>query len=184
VGTTQTISMAQNVYVGIAVSSDTTSSLSTATIDNVTFTPGATPNVTSLSPYTGGVGTAVTIYGTDFGASQGSSTVTFNGLSAASITGWNNTQIVATVPSAIPEGPGPVVVTVNSLASNATVLFTAIDPVITSLAPPAGPPNGIRARFALERHEYNPERSHGRNHRSGNGHREWIHKRWRHVHGD
>ena len=143
VGTTQTISMAQNVYVGLAVSSDTTSSLSTATIDNVTFTPGATPNVTSLSPYTGGVGTAVTIYGTDFGASQGTSTVTFNGFSAASITSWSNTQIVAVVPSAIPEGPGPVVLTVNSLPSNATVLFTAIDPVITSLAPPAGPPNGI-----------------------------------------
>jgi RHS repeat-associated protein len=143
VGTTQAISMAQNVYIGLAVSSDTTSSLSTATIDNVTFTPGATPNVTSLSPYTGGVGTAVTINGTDFGASQGSSTVTFNGFSVASVTSWSNAQIVAIVPSAIPEGPGPVVVTVNSLPSNATVLFTAIDPVITSLAPPAGPPNGI-----------------------------------------
>ena len=143
VGTTQAISMAQNVYIGLAVSSDTTSSLSTATIDNVTFTPGATPNVTSLSPYTGGVGTAVTIYGTDFGASQGTSSVTFNGFSAASITSWSNTQIVAVVPTAIPEGPGPVVVTVNSLPSNATVLFTAIDPVITSLAPPAAPPNGI-----------------------------------------
>ncbi len=143
VGSTQTISMAQDVYIGLAVSSDTTSSLSTATIDNVTFTPGPTPNVTSLSPYSGGVGTAVTINGTDFGTSRGSSTVTFNGLAAASITSWNNTQIVATVPSAIPEGPGPVVVTVNSLPSNATVLFTAFDPVITSLAPPAGPHNGI-----------------------------------------
>jgi RHS repeat-associated protein len=143
VGSTQTISMAQNVYIGLAVSSDTTSSLSTVTIDNVTFTPGATPNVTSLSPYSVGVGTAVTIYGTDFGASQGTSSVTFNSLPAASITSWSNTQIVATVPSGIPEGPGPVVVTVNSLPSNATVLFTAFDPVITSLAPPAGPPNGI-----------------------------------------
>jgi RHS repeat-associated protein len=143
VGTTQTISMAQNVYVGLAVSSDTTSSLSTSTIDNVSFTPGPAPNITNLSPYTGGVGTEVTIYGTDFGATQGSSTVTFNGLSAASISGWSNTQIVAIVPTAIPEGAGPVVVTVNSVASNATVSFTATDPVITSLAPPAGPPNGI-----------------------------------------
>jgi RHS repeat-associated protein len=143
VGTTQTISMAQNVYVGLAVSSDTTSELSAATIDNVNFTPGATPNVSSLSPYSVGVGTAVTIYGTDFGATQGTSSVTFNSLPAASITGWNNTQITATVPSGIPEGPGPVVVTVNSLPSNATVLFTAFDPVITSLDPPAAPIGGI-----------------------------------------
>jgi RHS repeat-associated protein len=143
VGTTQTISMAQNVYVGLAVSSDTTSELSTATIDNVNFTPGSTPNVTSLSPYSVGVGTAVTIYGTDFGTSQGTSSVTFNSLPAASITSWSNTQIVATVPSGIPEGPGPVVVTVNSLPSNATVLFTAFDPVITSLEPPSAPVGGI-----------------------------------------
>ena len=142
VGTTQTISMAQNVYIGLAVSSDTTSSLSTATFDNVTFTPGATPNVTSLSPYSVGVGTAVTIYGTDFGTSQGTSSVTFNSLPAASITSWSNTQIVATIPSGIPEGTGPVVVTVNSLPSNATVLFTAFDPVIASLAPPSGPLSG------------------------------------------
>ena len=135
--------MAQNVYVGLAVSSDTTSELSTATIDNVNFTPGATPNVTSLSPYSVGVGTAVTIYGTDFGTSQGTSSVTFNSLPAASITSWSNTQIVATVPSGIPEGPGPVVVTVNSLPSNATVLFTAFDPVITSLEPPSAPVGGI-----------------------------------------
>jgi RHS repeat-associated protein len=143
VGTTQTISMAQNVYIGLAVSSDTTSALSAVTIDNVTFTPGATPNVTSLSPYSVGVGTAVTISGTDFGTSQGTSSVTFNSLPAASVTSWSNTQIVATIPSGIPEGPGPVVVTVNSLSSNATVLFTAFDPVITSLAPPAAPLGGI-----------------------------------------
>jgi RHS repeat-associated protein len=143
VGTTQTISMAQNVLVGLAVSSDDNTSLSAVTFDNITFTPGATPNVTSLSPYSVGVGTAVTIYGTDFGTTQGSSSVTFNSLPAASVTSWTNTQIVATVPSGIPEGPGPVVVTVNSLPSNATVLITAFDPVITSLAPPAAPVGGI-----------------------------------------
>jgi RHS repeat-associated protein len=143
VGTTQTISMAQNVYVGLAVSSDDNTSLSAVTFDNIAFTPGATPNVTSLSPYSVGVGTAVTIYGTDFGTTQGSSSVTFNSLPAASVTSWTNTQIVAIVPSGIPEGTGPVVVTVNSLPSNATVLFTAFDPVITSLAPPAGPVGGI-----------------------------------------
>jgi RHS repeat-associated protein len=140
VGTTQTISMAQNVYVGLAVSSDDNTSLSTATLDQTILTLGPTPNVTSLSPNSGGVGTSVTISGTDFGTTG---SVTFNSVPATSITSWSNTQIVATVPSTIPEGAGPVVVTSSSLSSNATVLFTAFDPVITSLAPPSGPPNGV-----------------------------------------
>jgi hypothetical protein len=37
-GSSQTISMAQNVYVGLAVSSRSTSSLATATFDNVALT--------------------------------------------------------------------------------------------------------------------------------------------------
>jgi hypothetical protein len=37
-GTSQTISMAQSVYVGLAVSSRSTSSLATATFDNVSVT--------------------------------------------------------------------------------------------------------------------------------------------------
>jgi regulation of enolase protein 1 (concanavalin A-like superfamily) len=37
-GTSQTVSMAPNVYVGLAVTSRSTSSLATATFDNVTFT--------------------------------------------------------------------------------------------------------------------------------------------------
>jgi RHS repeat-associated protein len=142
VGTTQAITMAQNVYIGFAVSSDTNSSLATATYGSVTVTPGATPNVSSLSPYSGGVGTPVTIYGTDFGSTQGTSTVTFNGSSAASITNWTSSQITATVPSNVVSGPGPVVVTVNSLPSNATVLFTAFNPIISGLSPPAGPAGG------------------------------------------
>jgi len=37
-GTSQTVSMAQNVYVGLAVSSRSTSSLATATFDGVLLT--------------------------------------------------------------------------------------------------------------------------------------------------
>jgi hypothetical protein len=37
-GTSQTISMAQNVYVGLAVNSGSTSALATATFDNVSVT--------------------------------------------------------------------------------------------------------------------------------------------------
>jgi hypothetical protein len=39
VGTSQTITMGQNVYIGLAVTSGSTSSLATATFDNVARTP-------------------------------------------------------------------------------------------------------------------------------------------------
>ena len=143
VGSTVSITMAQNAYIGLGVTSQTNSTLATATFDNVSFSPGATPNVTALSPYTGGVGTTVTITGTDFGSSQGSSTVSFNGVNATSITSWGSTSIVAVVPNGVPGGAGPVVVTVGSSPSNATVLFTAFDPLITEASPPAAPPFGL-----------------------------------------
>ena len=58
---------------------------------------------------------AVTITGTNFGASQGTSTVTFNG-TAATPTSWSATSIVVPVPAGATTGN--VVVTVSGLASN------------------------------------------------------------------
>jgi RHS repeat-associated protein len=139
VGTGQTVSMASNAYVGLVVSSDNNSSLATATFDNVSVTAGLMPFVGSLSPSAGPVGTSVTIGGSSFGTTQG--TVTFNGVAAASITSWANTQIVATVPTTVTTGP--VIVTASSTPSNSTVSFTAFNPVITSLAPPAAETGGL-----------------------------------------
>jgi len=48
---------------------------------NYTVTPG--PNIASVSPASGAIGTSVTINGAGFGATQGSSTITFNGVAAA-----------------------------------------------------------------------------------------------------
>lgn len=61
------------------------------------------PTITSLSVNSGVVGTSVTISGNNFGATQGSSTVTFNG-AAASSSSWSNTQIAVTVPSSATSG--------------------------------------------------------------------------------
>ena len=140
VGTSQTITMAQNVYVGMVVSSESTTTLTTATFDNVTLTVGATPFVTGTSPSLGPIGTSVTITGSSFGATQGTSTISFNGGVATSIASWSNTQIVATVPSTATPGPGPVTVTVNSVSGPSDVLFTVINPEISSLSPPAAQP--------------------------------------------
>ncbi|MGB9405461.1 MAG: IPT/TIG domain-containing protein [Candidatus Acidiferrales bacterium] len=99
---------------------------------------GATgPNITNLSPTSGAVGTAIMIAGTNFGASQASSTVTFNGASAGTASSWGATSITVNVPAAATTGN--VVVTVSSVASNAvSFTVTSSSPNITSLIPSSG----------------------------------------------
>ena len=97
----------------------------------------AAPTITSLSTTSGPVGAAVTITGSNFGSSQGSSTVTFNG-AAATPTSWSATSISVTVPAGATSGN--VVVTVSGQASNG-IAFTATFPApsITSLSVNSGP---------------------------------------------
>jgi RHS repeat-associated protein len=139
VGSSQTVTMNQNVFVGLAASNTNTASLGTTIFDNVSLTIGTTPYISSVTPGLGGVGTSVTITGSSFGSTQGTSTVTFNG-GVATIVSWSNTQIVATVPSTAAPGTGPVTVTVNSISSPTGPLFTVINPTISSLSPPAAQP--------------------------------------------
>jgi uncharacterized protein (TIGR03437 family) len=81
---------------------------------------GFDPSISSLSPNSGGISTAVTIAGSGFGSSQstsqGLSTVTFNGTSATP-SSWSNASIVVPVPSGATTGS--VVVTVGGVESNA-----------------------------------------------------------------
>ena len=80
--------MAQTVYIGLAVSGD--DSVSDATFDNVSVTFGATPFVSSVTPIVGTIGTPVTITGSNFGSSQGTSTISFNGVAATSVASWSS----------------------------------------------------------------------------------------------
>jgi DNA-binding beta-propeller fold protein YncE len=114
-----------------------------ATTGNVVVTVGAQPSngvaftvlsISSLTPVAGAVGSSVTIKGASFGAAQGASTVSFNGITATSIASWSNTSIKATVPAGA--SSGNVVVTVNGVASNG-VTFTVV-PSISSLSPTTG----------------------------------------------
>lgn len=77
--------------------------------------PSPPPTITGLNPASGSAGTVVTIGGTSFGATQGTSTLTFNG-TAASPSAWGDTAITASVPSGATTGP--VVVTTAAGASN------------------------------------------------------------------
>jgi len=139
VGATQTISMATNVYVGLAVNADSTTTLATATLDNVAISNTATfitPVLNSLTPPAAPKGGAVTLSGTDFGSSQSSSAVSFNGV-APNISSWSSTSITAAVPNSA--SSGPVTVTVAGVTSNA-VQFSVIEAsTVTGLSPSTGP---------------------------------------------
>jgi RHS repeat-associated protein len=90
--------------------------------------------IASLSPTTGPVGTQVTVAGTAFGASQGTSVLSFNG-QPATVSSWTNSQIIATVP--VTSAAGPAIVTIGGVNSNA-VLFTVPPPFVGNFLPSGG----------------------------------------------
>jgi len=87
---------------------------------------GPRPVVSTVTPTSGTPGvTQVTIAGTSFGAAQGSGFVQLGNMSATTISSWNNTQIVATVPSGSMSGVA--MVNQNGLYSN-QIPFTTVVP--------------------------------------------------------
>ncbi|HEV7715969.1 MAG TPA: IPT/TIG domain-containing protein, partial [Steroidobacteraceae bacterium] len=102
--------------------------------------PGNVPAIASVSPTTVAAGGAVTINGSNFGTTQGTSTVRF-GTVGATVTSWSASQISVTVPASLAPGAYAVVVTVNGVSSNAatiTVPAAELMPQITSLSPNNG----------------------------------------------
>ena len=97
---------------------------------------GPTPTITSLSQTSGAVGVGVTITGSNFGATQGTSTVTFNG-TAATVSNWSATSIITSVPAGATTGP--VVVTVGGIPSNGITFTVVPAPSISGINPTSGP---------------------------------------------
>jgi RHS repeat-associated protein len=107
-----------------------------------TFTIIPTPSITGLNPNVAVSTTPITISGNNFGTTQGSSTLTFNGLQPSSVASWSNTSITAVPPSNVTTGP--VVVVVNSVPSTSiSNVFTVENPAIGSIIPPAAGPGSI-----------------------------------------
>ena len=122
---------------GIAQGSATVSACTGSVCGSTTLTAGAAvPVIASLTPAIGAAGTSVLITGANFGSSQGSSTVSFNGTSATP-TSWSATAITAPVPTGA--ATGNVVVTVNSVASNGLLFTVPPPPYISGLSPNSGP---------------------------------------------
>jgi hypothetical protein len=125
--------MAQNVYAGMMVNSGSTSSLTTATIDNLSVSSSATPapSITAVSATTGTVGSQIAITGANFGASQGGSVVTLNSVPVM-IKSWSSTSISITIPTGAMSGL-LVVSTAPNMNDSNPVVFT-----VTSQPLPSG----------------------------------------------
>ncbi len=132
-GTSQTISMAQNVMVGLAVTSGSNTALATATFDNVSVNSAAAPApvITSVSATTGSIGSPVGITGTGFGATQGGSVVLLNGTQAA-VNTWGATSISITIPAGATSGPLVVSVAPGMNDSNPVVFTVSTQPLPNS----------------------------------------------------
>jgi chitodextrinase len=132
-----TTTLANGNHILSAVATDTSGNSTTSAGVTVKVSNSATnPTITSVNPTSGLVGTSVTITGTNFGAAQGSSTLTFNGKTATP-TSWSATSIVAPVPAGATTGS--VVVTVGGVSSNGmNFTVTVPPPNITNLNPTSG----------------------------------------------
>ena len=85
--------------------------------DPVAISPSAnSPTISTIVPDSGSVGDTVTINGTNFGSTQGSSNVNFGAVTASQIISWSTTQIKVQVPTN--SVTGNVSVAVGSSASN------------------------------------------------------------------
>ncbi len=141
-GTTATVTSWGPTSISVTVPAGATSGNVVVTVGGVAsnglpFAVGSLPLISSLSEPAGTVGSSLTITGVNFGATQGASTVTFNGTAATAFTSWSDTSIQLTVP--VGATTGNVLVTVNNNSSNELTFVVGTMPVITALSEPAGP---------------------------------------------
>lgn len=80
----------------------------------------AVPTITSLQPDSAFVGDTLKIFGSNFGATKGSSTVTIGGSNGDTVYSWSGTAIVVKIPAAAVTGN--VIVNVGGSASNGVTL--------------------------------------------------------------
>jgi hypothetical protein len=94
------------------------------------------PTISTVLPSSGPASSVVTVSGSNFGATQGTSSVLFNGASAGIANNWSATAVAATVP--INATTGNVTINVAGVVSNG-VLFTVTPapgpnpPTVTSI---------------------------------------------------
>lgn len=126
-------------YSNISVS-DTANTIVGSQTTGVDIRASTKPGILDLSSTTGDAGSTITISGSNFGADQGSSCVTFNGIDAQ-VTSWSANQIICVITGGT--STGNVSVTVGSETSNSFPFSIgnsgeAPAPQITTLSPSGG----------------------------------------------
>ena len=99
-----------------------------------TVTSSAAPTISSFAPPSGGVGTQVTVNGTNF---TGVTQVKFAGVNAPGLNVLSDTQLTANVPIGAATGPITVINTINMVDSSTSFQVIA-KPTVTSFAPGSG----------------------------------------------
>jgi IPT/TIG domain-containing protein len=130
--TSRSVTLTSGQRYFFAVQAYNASSLLSAYSAEVIYDVPFPPSITSLTPTSGPVGTAVTVTGSNFGATQGTSTIKFNGTTATP-TSWSATSLVVPVPAGATAGS--VIVTVGGLASTGVAFTVTVPP---------GPPTGLK----------------------------------------
>jgi len=91
------------------------------------FTVGIPPQITSYSPNTGPAGTIITINGTRFGPTQGSSYVVLQSVTnihtSLTVVSWSDTQVKVAIPNLTPNCLSYLSITVDGLQSIGTLPF-------------------------------------------------------------
>src|SRR5690606_20703757 len=101
--------------------------VATGSSDFVVLRP---PEVGGFDPNNGPVGTPVTIFGAEFGATPSENIVMFNGVAATVVS-----STATTINVHVPDGAtsGPVSVSVNGLIGESTQTFTVTEPVSSTI---------------------------------------------------
>ncbi len=110
------------------------------------------PEVNGLAPTYGEVGTPVTVGGSAFGPSRGSSYVSFGGVQAAQYVSWSDTVVVCRVPAG---ASGKTQVTVTTPAGTSNAVPFGVTPRVDGTSPSYGP---VGAQVTIEGSAFGPSR--------------------------
>lgn len=107
----------------------------TSATSSLTVTPGPATSLASLSPTSAPPGAPITLNGSQFGLTQGTTQVMFGTTAATSVLSWSDTRLVVRVPVDLPPGPVDVKLELPSGSSNSLPLNVTNGAYVISVSP-------------------------------------------------
>lgn len=100
------------------------------------------PSLSSLSPNAGVAGSSITLTGTNFNTTALANNQVLFGSTPATVTAATSTSLTVTVPTGLTGSNQAVTVTIGAANPTASVNYTVMRPLVSSLAPAFGPIGG------------------------------------------